>query len=80
MRRRLREQIAQTSAEATVAEWNARGEPALLFWLGPPPATERAAAEPAACFEDLPILPRLDISQAADPAAFARDVLTAALG
>jgi 2-amino-4-hydroxy-6-hydroxymethyldihydropteridine diphosphokinase len=79
-RRRLREQLAQKSAEATVAEWHAGGEAALLFWLGPPPATERAAAEPAACFEDLPILPRLDISHAADPAAFAGDVVAAAVG
>ena len=79
-RLRLREQLASTSAEATVSEWNAAGEAVLVFWLGPRPDTERAAAEPAPCFEDLPILPRLDISQAADPLAFARDVLTAALG
>ena len=79
-RQRLREQLAGTSADLTVSEWNAPAEVALLFWLGAAPGTERAAAEPAASFEDLPILPRLDISQAADPAVFARDVLTAAVG
>lgn len=79
-RQRLREQLAPVSPETVVSEWNAAAPAALLFWLGPPLATERAAAEPVACFEDLPILPRLDISQAADSAACARDVLTAALG
>jgi 2-amino-4-hydroxy-6-hydroxymethyldihydropteridine diphosphokinase len=77
-------QLARGFPEIAPEDWHqAEGapDPALLFWLGAPrPATPTRAARTAASFDELPIVPRLDATRAADAAEFIGDVLTAALG
>jgi 2-amino-4-hydroxy-6-hydroxymethyldihydropteridine diphosphokinase len=82
-RRQLIERLGPQFSEAMVGEWHGpetSREPALLFWLGIATGANRAAAEPAIRFEELPVLPRLDLSRVGDAETFARDVVAAALG
>ena len=61
-----------------IRPWNAAqssGEvPELLAWLG------LSDEDPGPRFDDLPLLPRLDVSSVPDQVAFLRDVLHSALG
>jgi 2-amino-4-hydroxy-6-hydroxymethyldihydropteridine diphosphokinase len=71
----------KTSAnEVEIVDWQAghtvEREPAILAWLGAAPDSETVPTK----FLALPLVPRLDVSTTADPAAFLQDVLQAALG
>lgn len=78
-RQRLRHELA-IAGEVEVFDWRPDGfdqcEPAIIAWLG---ASDESDMEPNA-FQALPLIPRLDASQSADPVAFLRSVLQAALG
>lgn len=79
-RQRLRRALATAAAEVEIVDWQpgrpADGDPAILAWLGPGSESDRAPTD----YEALPLVPRIDASTSADPAAFLRTVLEAALG
>jgi hypothetical protein len=68
------------TAEAEIVDWQpdvpADGDPAILAWLGAGAEFDTVPVD----FQALPLGPRLDVSTSADPAAFLRAVLQAALG
>jgi len=72
--------FVEIANSAEIVDWQAGhaadGEPAILAWLGPASEPNAVSTE----FLALPLVPRLDASKTADPAAFLRDVLQAALG
>jgi 2-amino-4-hydroxy-6-hydroxymethyldihydropteridine diphosphokinase len=81
-RQRLRHELSAGAAGVEVVDWRpdgaSDGEPAILAWLGA--GTGAGSDARPADFQALPVVPRLDVSMSADPAAFLRAVLQAALG
>ena len=78
-RQRLRSELS-TTAEVEIVDWQpdhpSDRDPAILAWLGAGSESDAAPTD----FRALPLVPRLDASTSADPAAFLRAVLQAALG
>jgi len=78
-RERLRRELTPISDELRIVDWlpkrNPDPEPAILAWLGPGSDSEVPIE-----FDALPVRPRLDVSQAVDPAVFLRGVVQSALG
>jgi 2-amino-4-hydroxy-6-hydroxymethyldihydropteridine diphosphokinase len=79
-RQRLKHLLSSASDQVEIVDWQAadatESDSAIVAWLG-------TRSEPDATptrFSALPLIPRLDASTTADPAAFLRDVLQAALG
>jgi len=85
-RQRIKQELSVAAArmamanEVEIADWQAghtdHGDPAILAWLGSATDPDTVPTE----FSALPLVPRLDASTTADPAAFLQDVLQAALG
>jgi 2-amino-4-hydroxy-6-hydroxymethyldihydropteridine diphosphokinase len=75
----LREELAADEGDLEITHWrpgeDSGAEPAIVAWLGP--VTD---ADGPTDFLALPLVPRLDVSTANDPAAFLRGVVQAALG
>lgn len=76
---RLRHELAADEADLEITPWhpgeNPGAESTIVAWLGP--GTD---ADGPTDFLALPLIPRLDVSTADDPAAFLRGVVQAALG
>jgi 2-amino-4-hydroxy-6-hydroxymethyldihydropteridine diphosphokinase len=90
LRQELRDALRPEFPQATFAGEETlptHAEPTLLFWLGTPPPAEPHPAQRTSDlvigptnFDQLPLVPRLDLSHAADPLAAVRQSLRAALG